>query len=426
MHRSLLRNPGYAASALACLLGCASTRSVTSPDAKNHGGELELAEARGARPEPGPSELLVRYLRAGGVYFEWQGRALMTLPFATNYPLFGDLERAVGGHTGPRPDLVMHEAIYEQRLVPDERAIEHVLGGGLKLAQIDVLLAGHSHYDHLGDVRPIAQKYAKNARIYLNDTGKNMLSGSPGLRERVESFQGESGFLPRDYAANGQLIRFRAIPSEHAPNLEVLGRTFAWPLGEVTRPWTTPFEQHRLLELRAGMTHALLIDFMDPKDPERVAFRVHYQDAASSPPAGYPPPEWLRERAVDLEVLTLPGRETLPPSEKRYPVGILEQTRARHALVIHYEDFFRPVLNQDGQSHGVRLIPTLTGRPERDFLHAVVSTIREPVPGPCRHPERVEGLCADAFTLPLPGEWLLFETALPHGASTLKSARATP
>jgi hypothetical protein len=194
----------------------------------------------------------------------------------------------------------------------------------------------------------------------------------------------------------------------------------------VTKPWTTPFEQHRLLELRAGTTHAFLIDFLDPKDPKRVAFRVHYQDAASSPPAGYPPAEWLTDRAVDLEVLTLPGRETLPPSETRYPVWILRQTGARNALVIHYEDFFRNVLKADGQSNGVRLIPTLAGRAERDFLHAVASTIRDPASGPCRDPERVEGLCADSFTLPLPGEWLLFDTAMPARPRSPESTRGAP
>jgi hypothetical protein len=279
----------------------------------------------------------------------------------------------------------------------------------LRLDRVELLLAGHSHYDHLGDVSPIASKWLPKARLYTNRSGKNMLAGTPGLRERSESFEGEPGWLPRDYEAKGQLIRFRAIPSEHAPNLEILGLTVAWPPGQVEKPWTTPIDEHRLVELRAGTTHAFLIDFLDPKDAKRVAFRVHYQDAASRPQLGYPEQALIDERPVDLEIVTLPGRETLPPNADRYPVGILRRTRARHALVIHYEDFFRPIFDSKGRSNGVRLIPTLAGRPERELLRALVETIESPSPGPCQHPEAVEGLCADAFTLPLPGEWLLFD-----------------
>lgn len=395
-----------------CQLGCASTRYVKSADARNHQGELHLTEARGPRPEPSANQLLVRYLRAGGVYFEWQGRALMTLPFATNYPLFGDLGVVAGGHSGPHPEFVLHDTIFKQKLAPDERAISHVLSGGLRLESVDALLAGHSHYDHLGDVVPIAKR-ANNARLFTNTSGKNMLAATPGLGERTESYQGETGWLPRDYEAQHQLIRFRAIPSEHAPNLEVLGVEIAWPPGEVTKPWTTPIDAHRLIELRAGTTHAFLIDFLDPKDPKRVAFRVHYQDAASRPPSGYPEQPLIDEHPVDLEVVCMPGRETLPKVADRYPTGILRHTRARHALVIHYEDFFRPLFEASGESRGVCLIPTLAGEPARDFLHAIVEAIEKPAPGPCRHPEGVEGLCADAFTLPLPGEWLLFDAPTP-------------
>ena len=54
------------------------------------------------------------------------------------------------------------------------------------------------------------------------------------------------------------------------------------------------------------------------------------------------------------------------------------------------------------------LIPTLAGSNATEFLQVVADNVRDPRPGPCRTPGRVEGLCSDAFTLPLPGEWLRF------------------
>ncbi len=62
---------------------------------------------------------------------------------------------------------------------------------------------------------------------------------------------------------------------------------------------------------------------------------------------------------MDLAVVTMPGRETLPNTEFRYPTGVLEHSRARHALVIHYEDFFIPVLTSNRTLRDVKLIPSI-------------------------------------------------------------------
>jgi hypothetical protein len=384
------------------VLACATTSRLDSEVASNR-PFLELREGRRLpRPNPAPHELLVRYLRSGGVYFEWQGQALLTAPFATNYPIT-DLEPSshrFGPKNGPR-------FLPLQRVAYDRRAIEWVLEG-LPLERVGAILVGHSHYDHLGDLPPVAARAAA-ARVYLNDSGVKVLAGEPGLRGRVSSVEHSRGFVP-GCAGEPCFVRFASIPSEHAPNLEILGLDVAWGPGEVKKPFRTPLAGHRLAELRAGRTLAFLIDFMDPAEPTRVAFRVHYQDAASAPPLGYPAADALAERPVDLEIVTMPGRETLPEGADAYPVGVIRHGRARHALVVHYEDFFRPILKADGSSNGVRLIPTLAGAPAEEFLEAVTGAVVNPDPRYCAEPSDLEGLCNDAFTLPLPGEWLLVDT----------------
>jgi hypothetical protein len=383
-------------------VACASTRRIDSDVATNR-PSVELRESRKLpRPQPAPHELLIRYLRSGGLYFEWQGQALLTAPFATNYPLT-DLNPPVyrfGPKDGPR-------FLPLQRIAYDHAALAWVLDG-LPLGRVGAILVGHSHYDHLGDLPPVARRMP-GARVYVNDSGQKLLAGEAALRGRVRSVEHERAFLP---ACSGErcLIRFAAIPSEHAPNVEVLGLDLAWQPGEVRDASTRPLAGQRLTKLKAGKTLAFLVDFLDPADPSRVAFRVHYQDAASRPEHGYPSAAQLAERPVDLEVVTMPGRETLPEGPDAYPVGVLRRGGARHALVIHYEDFFRPVLRTDGTSNGVRLIPTLAGAPAEDFLRAVDSAIERPDPRYCALPTDLEGLCSDAFTLPLPGEWLLVDT----------------
>ena len=127
------------------------------------------------------------------------------------------------------------------------------------------------------------------------------------------------------------------------------------------------------------------------------------------------PESVLAERDVDLEVVTMPGREALPAAPEAYPAGVLRHHRARHALAIHYESFFHPVLDADAPSdqpvpNDVRLIDTLRGSPSEDFLDAVASSV--PAGTECSMPLVREGLRAPEFSVPLPGEWLLFETRL--------------
>jgi hypothetical protein len=394
------------------LVACASTRRIDSEVATNR-PFLVLREARRLpRPTPARHELLVRYLRSGGVYFEWQGQAIMTAPFATNYPLT-DLEPSphrFGPKNGPR-------FLPLQRIAYDRRAIERVLEG-LPLERVGAILVGHSHYDHIGDLPPIAQR-APSARVYVNDSGVKILAGEPALRGRVSSVEHACGFVSA-CASEPCSIRFASIVSEHAPNLEILGLDVAWGPGDVKRPFRTKLLGRRLSELRAGRTLAFLIDFMDPAEPTRIAFRVHYQDAASSPPLGYPPADAIAAHPVDLEIVTMPGRESLPEGTDAYPAGVIRQGRARHALVIHYEDFFRPLLKADGNSNGVRLIPTLAGARAEGFLRAVTEAVLNPDPRYCAEPSDLEGLCNDAFTLPLPGEWLLVDTRPANGTSAAR------
>lgn len=383
-------------------LGCASTQYVESPHASN-GPRVALTEARATpRPEPAPNQLLVRYLRAGGVYFEWQGQALMTAPFMTNYPLFSASASMPRHRFDPAVEV---EVLPQEKLRFNRPAIDHVLAG-LPLERVQAIFAGHSHYDHLGDAPAIAAK-ASQARWFVNDSGKKILAAAPELSARVESVEGHRGPLPA-CASDPCLMRFWVMPSEHAPNLKIAGIKVHWAPGEVPAPLSPPFVGRDLLDLQEGHPLAFVFDFMDPKDPKRVAYRVHYQDAASRPPLGFPAPFILAERPVDLEVVCAPGREALPKSDVAYPVGLLQYTGARHALVIHYEDFFLPVVKRDGSAADVRILKTLAGSPATELLDSIQGAIAHPDLAACK-PKTAQGLCGAAFTLPLPGEWLLFD-----------------
>ena len=370
------------------LLGCAS-HVIYGEHALNFPGGVKLRQADERAPQIGARQLAVKYLRAGGVLLRWNGEQVLTAPFFTNYPLL-DL---AGKHIRPDMDAV--------RL--------GLRDPGLYLANVQAILAGHSHYDHIGDLPLIAQDYAPGSLLFVNQSGYNMLSAYPGLVPRARILEHLTGWV-----ALSPHIGLRAIASDHAPNFTFLSFPVRWAPGEVSNAWTTPWPEHRLKEQRLGQPFAFLIDFLEPGPERKVAFRVHYQDAASVPPQGYlPSPEFGPDgdtRDVDLEILCMPGRESLPETPDRYPSGVLANTRAHHALVIHYESFFHPT-HAGEEWTDVRLLPNLSESDATEFLSAIDAAIRDPRPGPCRAPYPMQGLCSASYTVPLPGEWIVFDAA---------------
>lgn len=149
--------------------------------------------------------------------------------------------------------------------------------------------------------------------------------------------------------------------------------------------------------MREGQPYAILIDLLDD-DLETVRFRIHYQDVASPSPTGFPPRSLLDERAADLVVLSLP----LAHLADGYPEGILQRTRGRHALVIHYEDFFRSTASP------LRFVPGLSNRRTHRFLEDLTAAMAKSAGEPAGPDNAVCGPGAAAWTMPLPGEWLRF------------------
>jgi hypothetical protein len=103
-----------------------------------------------------------------------------------------------------------------------------------------------------------------------------------------------------------------------------------------------------------------------------VLFRIHYQDVASPEPFGLPPDRELASRPADLAVLSLP----LARLAGGYPEALLTRTRARHALVIHYEDFFRPA------DRAVRFVPLLSNKRANRFMERLREAMEQPVHEP--------------------------------------------
>jgi hypothetical protein len=359
-------------------LSCFHGHTIRKEFAPDHGGDFDFLAppyVPASRPRSAAGEVVLRYLGVGGLYIGWRDASIMTAPFFSNHGLL---------HAG------FGAAVW------DEEAIARGLSG-LPVEEIGAILSAHSHYDHLADLPHITLQHATEARLYLNDSGAKIMAPFAELWGRLTAIDGHAGEWIRLRDSSGRELPIRVMPllSGHAGHLW----KYHYGRGHVTKSWDG-WSSRKLRHMKEGRVFTLLIDLLSG-DGARTEFRIHYQDAPSSAPDGFPTEEVIAERAVDLAVLCLPTWWLVHD----YPRGIIERTRARHVLAIHYEDFFRPA------TMPVRFVGTCTDRRANRFLEIVSREMKGgahdlagPVPPVC-------GPSSEACTMPLPKEWLRFRTA---------------
>jgi len=259
-------------------------------------------------PATGQDEVSFTYLGTGGWLLRHGDASILTAPFFSN------------------PGLV---EVGVARLEVDTAAVDRYLP---PVDDVPAILVGHAHYDHLMDVPYIARVHAPRARVYGSRTMVNLLLGDPELNPGrlipVEDQAGNHETPGEWFTTPDGRIRFMPLESEHAPHL--LGiRLFH---GDQETPRT--HLPRRATEWLDGPTLAWLVDFLDA-DGE-VVLRVHYQDSASRPPHGFPPPDGI---PVDVMIVCTAGSG----AAAGYPEVLVEAFSPRVVLLGHWEDFFRPM-----------------------------------------------------------------------------------
>ena len=288
----------------ATLAGCAGSLADLTP----------VSNDQLACEEPAPGlPLEIRYLGSGGHLIRRGSSAILTAPFFSNPNLF---------------------RVATSRISPDsariDSAVEKIIEEGGRLDDVQAILVGHAHYDHLMDVPRVWREYAPQARIFGSLTVKHILRGFDVPDDQIETLNSiaASRWAAGRWVTLGDL-RFMAIESEHAPHafgIKVYG-------GEVRKNLSHP--PRRANGYKEGRTFAFLIDFLDPDGS--VAFRIHYQDAASNTPLGYPPTLYGDDqRSVDVAIVCAASFTQV----QGYPEGILRAVDARYVVVGHWENFF--------------------------------------------------------------------------------------
>jgi hypothetical protein len=305
----------------------------------------------------------VRTLGSGGALIRWRGESLLL------------------GASYSNPGLLR---AYFWRGRANDPLIANALHG---VENVGAVFAGHSHYDHIGDLPAVAKRFPK-AKIYLNSSGVNIAAGE---HLDVQPIESGGAAIPV-----GSAFRVRAIENGHAPQLCRWNRfpcTYA-PRGVETARMA-PMRRQRLRTMRGGDALAFAIDLLDERGETR--FRIYYNDSSASSPLGQ------TTGPFDLAILTMAQWGWV----RDYPRDLLLTLQPRHVLVSHWDYFFRP------STENSKFVPRLDAA---GFLRIVQTLVPESNATPTNP---VCGVTTKRYTMAVPGSSLLFNPlpALP-GAQT--------
>ncbi len=177
----------------ATLAGCAGSSAELTPVLND--------QVTCEKPRPGPP-LEIRYLGSGGHLIRRGPTAIMTAPFFSNPGLF----RVGVGRISPDSARI-------------DAAVEKIIENGGRLDDVQAILVGHAHYDHLLDVPRVWREYAPHAKIFGSLTAKHILRGFDIPDDQIETLNSSaaSRWAPGRWVVVGD-VRFMAIESEHAPH----------------------------------------------------------------------------------------------------------------------------------------------------------------------------------------------------------------
>jgi hypothetical protein len=330
-------------------LGCAHVipGSLTGGDPFDFALEHPCAEASDR------AKVQVTYLGSGGVYIRWGDEAILLGASFSNHHLL----RAA----------FWLAAFDKNRIAGRLRLIEP--------EAVCAVLAGHSHYDHIGDVPELGL----DVPVWVNRSGANMLAAYPDLK--VNTIE------PGRWIDVSPSIRVRAIVSGHAPQVLPCRR---WPCvyaGGESPQWKRKWERHFLHRFRGGETYAFVIEL---RNGGETRYRIYYNDAAADSPLGQVVDDF------DLAILTIAQWNWV----RDYPRDLLLTLQPKHVLISHWDDFMR----KDDKT--AKFIPTMRKRDVDRFLRIVNEHVAEEYAGPSN---AVCGVETPKWTMPVIGSSLLFD-----------------
>ncbi len=364
--------------------GCAYTDSIKADCVKGEvPGPMAIARVAGEAPAHDPAkDVLVRSLGSAGVYIQWQGAGVLVSPRFTAYPANA---RSLG-----------------RKLAADGAAIAAGLSK-IEKSGVQAILVGGSDYERIADVVAVARALP-NADIYVNQSGLNMLAAHVGQlegrrgekRTRIRAVNGDK--LPR---AAEQWVWLRGMDGGEIP-IRIRAVPLKTPNPQAAPKSLIPLDNMHTDELFEGQRHAFAVELFD-------ATRTKPQFELLAMGSGSKPDLKALDQEFDLLVVSLRRHA----SDKARASDLVQPTKAAHVMFVDYD-----LAHAKGQwTLHPDLDPKWVGRTLCGVDTALRTTgLKE------REPRTSKTVYGGFWTMPSPGQWLVFSTATFEGLSNEEPA----
>jgi hypothetical protein len=331
-----------------------------------------------------PGDVAVfHYYGSGGWGVLWRDQYLLFAPYFSNHSLA--------------------KLLTNVDLRPDSDAIRSGVAN-TPIEKTRLVLIGHGHVDHAGDVGGLLDTGVLpkgQAGLVADRTTVNILAAYGSSFSCVKALEMADQGRPVPSCVPSA-FRVTPLHSAHAPHLHVLGTDFEMFGGIVRRPRSDPPRNGG--DFHLGYPWAFVVDLMGQDG--KVAFRIHYMDAAAEPPHGVLPGAPPAGRDVDLAISCVPGFNYVG----EYPDEVLRWGNVRYVMAAHWEDFFqsrrsqlrpvRTILDNHKLDQFVDKVERFLGHGPRGVVPLSGAGCKSPGCGP-RGPN---------WALPVPGETFQFRT----------------
>jgi len=258
----------------------------------------------GERP---PDGLSIDYFGVACFQFHWAGKALLLDPY---FSRFNIVRTGLG------------------KIAPDPAQVDPYIP---QLRQVDTVLVGHAHYDHMLDLPYLAPHFQTATQVISNATLKHTLA--PFELPLQWTVANELAANPTTVGtwirnANGR-IRIMPIASSH-PNHWAFIHLYPHAVGE-----DRSRHPQRAAHYQEGRSFAFLIDFLAPDDS--IAHRVFAQTSSNGFPSGSFPREILDEKSVDIAIVSMDSCK----EKARGKPSIIDYVDPSEVFFGHWDSFFR-------------------------------------------------------------------------------------
>lgn len=249
----------------------------------------------------------IRYYGTGCLTIQRGQTAILTDPYVSNIPAF---KASLG------------------KVSTDKDYVDLYINPGA-LRKVKMVVAGHSHYNHLLDLPYLAKYIPSSTPILLNKSGHQTLSYYQLKHQLilVNDVAGNNQQLGYWYYSADSTVRAMAFKSEHQPATD----GFLSKLSQ-QREYSTEVMLEPVLssEWEAGNVYSYMIDFIEK---DTIGYRMVFMSSGAVAPNGMFPKKLLEEYPVND--LFISGSALL--EFEAYPTPIIDLCNPERVFLIHWE-----------------------------------------------------------------------------------------